>query len=67
MIDEFGQFKHNNWKGKVHSVEELKKNIGIEAADIAAHPGPESIDKYGGDTASEKRKATCSGRTERTA
>ncbi|MDR0871435.1 MAG: hypothetical protein LBN39_11650, partial [Planctomycetaceae bacterium] len=58
MIDEFGQFKYGDWKGKVHSVAELKKNIEIEKADLAAHPGPKDIDKYGGYTGMPKRKAT---------
>jgi hypothetical protein len=50
MIDSFGQFKHENWQGKVASEEELQKNIALEALDLAKHPGPEGRNQYGGCT-----------------
>ncbi|MDR3109710.1 MAG: beta-galactosidase [Planctomycetaceae bacterium] len=59
MIDEFGQFKHSDWVGKVHSDDELKQNAALEAADIAKQPSPYNRDKYGGCTAAgPKRNAT---------
>ena len=48
MIDEFGQYIHRDWPGKVHSAEELQANIDTEAQDLAAHPGPENWNEYGG-------------------
>ena len=48
MIDEYGQFKHENWPGKIHSDEELRGKIPEEEADLKAHPRPQGWDKYGG-------------------
>ena len=48
LIDEFGQFAHADWPGKVHSVSELQGRIQAEAKDLAAKPGPTERDQYGG-------------------
>ena len=48
FIDKFGQFKHKEWPGKVHSVEELRQRAEEEAAryaDVAPIP---CRDKYFG-------------------
>ena len=58
FIDEFGQFRHKDWPGKVHSVAELKRQIATEENDLKAHPGPSERNQYGGWTAGPKRKAT---------
>ncbi|MDR2117529.1 MAG: hypothetical protein LBP87_14225 [Planctomycetaceae bacterium] len=58
MIDRFGQFKHEDWLGKVHSEEELKKNIAIEADDLAKYPAPKNRNQYGGYTNTPKHTAT---------
>ena len=58
FIDEFGQFRHKDWPGKVHSIEELKSRIATEESDIKAHPGPSDRNQYGGWTAGPKRKAS---------
>ncbi len=48
FVDEFGQFIHEEWRGKTHSVEELISRRNNEAQDLAAHPGPPDWDQYGG-------------------
>ncbi|MBN1845688.1 MAG: hypothetical protein JW810_08405 [Sedimentisphaerales bacterium] len=48
FIDEFGQFRHKDWPGKVHSLDELKGRVASEEEDLAAHPGPADRDRYGG-------------------
>lgn len=58
FIDEFGQFIHADWPGKVHSEAELKQRVAQENADLAAHPGPADRNQYGGWTAGPKLKAT---------
>jgi len=58
FIDEFGQFRHKDWPGKVHSVEELKSRIAKEEKDLRAHTGPSERNQYGGWTAGPKLKAT---------
>jgi hypothetical protein len=58
FIDEFGQFIHADWPGKVHSQKELTERAAQEAADLAAKPGPADRDQYGGWTAGPRLKAT---------
>ncbi len=58
FIDEYGQFIHADWPGKVHSEAELKARTQAEAADLAAHPGPKDRDQYGGWTAGPKFETT---------
>ena len=48
FIDTFGQYKHKDWPGKIHSLEELQQRREIEATELAAQPGPKDWDKYGG-------------------
>ncbi|MEI7911683.1 MAG: beta-agarase [Verrucomicrobiota bacterium] len=48
LIDTFGQYKHKDWPGKVHSLTELRQRREAEAAELAAQPGPLNWDKYGG-------------------
>ena len=58
MIDEFGQFVHDDWPGKTHSAAEFKAHHEAELKDLAAHPGPADRDQYGGWTAGPQLKAT---------
>ena len=58
FIDEFGQFRHKDWPGKVHSIEELKSRIATEETDLRSHPGPSDRNQYGSWTAEPKLKAT---------
>ena len=48
FIDQYGQYKHHEWEGKIHSDEELQQALAKEEADLAAHPAPASFNKYGG-------------------
>jgi hypothetical protein len=65
FIDIYGQFKHNEWPGKIHSDEDLKKNAELERADLAAHPGPVDHSTFGGWKNGPKQKATGHFRTEK--
>ena len=48
LIDEFGQFKHRDWPGKVHSIEDLHSRRDAEQKDMAAHLRPAAWNAYGG-------------------
>jgi len=57
FIDEFGQFIHRDWPGKVHSQEEFTVRREAEKKDIAKHPGPADRNQYGGWTSGPQLKA----------
>jgi hypothetical protein len=65
FIDTFGQYKHRDWPGKVHSLDELKSRRDLEAKELAAHPAPADWNKFGGWTAGPQLKATGFFRTEK--
>ena len=46
LVDEFGQYTHAEWPGKIHSLDELKKNWDAEAT--ALKNIPTNRDAYGG-------------------
>ena len=46
FIDEFGQYIHRDWPGKLHSATEWTDRIAAEENDLAAHPGPRDRDKW---------------------
>ncbi|MFO7937009.1 MAG: beta-galactosidase [Kiritimatiellia bacterium] len=48
IVDEFGQFRHTEWPGKVHSLEELKASIKEEQKYIASRPDIPGRDNFGG-------------------
>ena len=58
MIDRFGQYIHKDWPGKTHSEDELAEQRTREAADLAAHPGPQDWNQYGGWLGGPKLEAT---------
>ncbi len=58
FIDEFGQYVHADWPGKLHSADEYKQLIAAEGKDLAARPAPEGWDKWGGWAAGPKLEAT---------
>ena len=58
FIDRYGQFKHKDWPGKIHCDEELQYARQAEEKDLAAHPGPDGWDKYGGYPAGGQYQAT---------
>ena len=58
MIDRFGQYIHKDWPGKTHSEDDLVQERKQEAADLAAHPGPNGWNQYGGWLDGPKLEAT---------
>ena len=56
--DQFGQYMHADWPGKIHSAEELTGAVQTEEKDIAAHPGPQDRNQYGGWKDGPKLEAT---------
>jgi len=48
LIDEYGQFKHRTWPDKVTKDSDFAVQREKEAKDLAAHPGPEGWNKWGG-------------------
>jgi len=65
FIDEFGQYIHKDWPGKTHTIKELIAHGKAEMKDLAANPGPDDRDRYGGWSAGPKLKATGFFRTEK--
>ena len=67
FVDVYGQFRHDDWSGKIHSDEELKKSAADEAKWLAEH-GESPIagcDAYGGWATGPQLKATGYFRTEK--
>jgi len=64
FIDEFGQYKHRDWKGKIGSKEEFKKQLQKEKEDIAQRIPPDR-NQFGGWTAGPQLEATGWFRTEK--
>ena len=58
FIDQYGQFKHNDWEGKTHSDSDLQKERKREEKDLAAHTGATDWSKYGGWKNGPRREAT---------
>lgn len=48
FIDKYGQFKHRDWLGKIHSDVDMEKTRVAEEEDLAANPGPKNFSRYGG-------------------
>ncbi|MBQ0033201.1 MAG: hypothetical protein KBT68_10430, partial [bacterium] len=66
-FDRYGQFRHRDWPGKTVSDESLRKEVEVEKADLAAHPGPRDRDKFGGWTGGPQLEATGRFRTHKDA
>ncbi len=58
FIDQYGQYKHHEWEGKIHSDEDLQKALAKEEADLAKHPSPADFNKYGGWANGPRHEAT---------
>lgn len=58
MIDRYGQYMHSDWPRKTRSDDDLARRRQEEAADLAAHPGPEDWSRFGGWQAGPPQKAT---------
>ena len=48
FVDEFGQYVHRDWPGKLHAEQELAERREIEEKDLTAHPRPADWDRFGG-------------------
>lgn len=51
FIDEYGQYIHKDWKGKIHNDVGMAESVEIEKEDLQQHPGPPNLNQYGGWTA----------------
>ncbi|MDH4179601.1 MAG: beta-agarase, partial [Armatimonadota bacterium] len=58
FVDGFGQYRHREWPGKVHSVDDLVRAREAEEADLAARPGPPEWNEYGGWAGGPQLEAT---------
>jgi len=58
FIDEYGQYMHEDWPGKVHSGTDLIKQRETEEEDLTAHPRPMAFNRYGGWTSGPTLEAT---------
>jgi len=58
FIDAFGQYMHQEWSGKIHSVDDFARRREEENLDLDKHPGPSKWDKYGGWEAGPQLEAT---------
>jgi hypothetical protein len=67
FIDTFGQYKHKDWPGKVHSLAELQQRRTVETLELSTNSGPSGWDKYGGLASGPLLKATGFFRTEKVA
>ncbi|MBI4978006.1 MAG: beta-galactosidase [Spirochaetes bacterium] len=58
IFDEYGQYRHADWPGKIHSLAELSTGAAAELAEYTAKPRPEEWDQYGGWTKGPQFPAT---------
>ncbi|MDP0495673.1 MAG: hypothetical protein Q7Q73_05645 [Verrucomicrobiota bacterium JB024] len=65
LIDRFGQYRHADWPGKVHSEEELRAVTDDELQELADSPDIPGYDRFGGWADGPQLKATGRFRTEK--
>jgi len=65
FIDEYGQYIHRTWPGKLLSESDFSRNRLAEAEDLAQNPGPPDRNMYGGWTSGPLVEATGFFRTEK--
>ncbi|HPQ17013.1 MAG TPA: hypothetical protein PLP04_17415 [Bryobacteraceae bacterium] len=58
FIDEYGQYSHEDWPGKIHSLKDFVRNRQAEERELAADPGPVDRSAYGGWTRGPQLAAT---------
>jgi hypothetical protein len=58
MIDEYGQFVHKDWPGKVRDEADLRNRRTAEAAELQAQPGPNGWNRFGGWAGGPQLEAT---------
>ncbi|MDD2598963.1 MAG: beta-galactosidase [Kiritimatiellae bacterium] len=65
FVDKFGQFKHDDWPGKIHSEKELSEAREREAEYLAAAKAPSGFNKWGGWAEGPRLAATGHFRTQK--
>ncbi len=65
FIDRFGQYRHKDWKGKTHTVDELVKEYQREQAELHSSTTVPDRSAYGGWSAGPRLKGTGFFRTEK--
>ncbi len=65
FVDRFGQYKYDDWPGKLKDESELRTRLAAEKEDLAKHPRLPGRDKYGGWKDGPQRAATGWFRTEK--
>ncbi|QCX40303.1 beta-agarase [Aureibaculum algae] len=65
FVDEFGQYMHKDWEGKIHSETELKDAAKKELEELSKNSEPKDLGTFGGWTKGPKLKATGFFRTEK--
>jgi hypothetical protein len=65
FIDAFGQYRHRHWPGKVLAPGDLVERRKQETEHLAAQPGPDGWNIYGGWAAGPRLRATGFFRTEK--
>jgi hypothetical protein len=58
FIDEFGQYIHSDWPGKVYSEEDFAERIAEEEQEMADWPGPADWNQFGGWASGPELEAT---------
>lgn len=58
FIDVYGQYKHDQWLGKINSDDDLHQAILDEQEDLATHPAPPNRNEYGGWASGPRLEAT---------
>jgi len=48
FINKYGQYKHTTWEGKITDDSQFAEAIEREAKDLAAHPGSDEWNRFGG-------------------
>ena len=65
LIDEFGQYRHADWPGKIHGLSELRPNKAPRPTTWRSIRGQRTWDTYGGWKAGPQLAATGRFRTEK--
>lgn len=65
FVDQFGQYRHKDWPGKMHDVAELKQKASADLEILENTPAPKDRSVYGGWLKGPKLKATGFFRTEK--
>lgn len=65
FIDTFGQYRHRDWSGKVHSLDELRARRDEEARELDAASAPADWNQFGGWKSGPQLEATGFFRTEK--